>query len=213
MVKKSHTMEIEKRTKNIIYRNNLRILFYRILNYCGLDFLHILSSKGFFSFLKLVFFLLFDWFSSKSRHFLWISFLLGNFFTFLYNSSILHFILQVNLFFLFMAFSFLFRYDIIYKAFGFDSQPVIIGLFIIFQFLFTPYNFIVSFLLTLLSRKYEFEADDFARSLGKAEYLRSSLIKLNKDNLGFPIDDWLYSMFTHSHPPLLERLATLNKTE
>lgn len=112
-----------------------------------------------------------------------------------------------------MAFSFLFRYDIIYRAFGFyDSQPVIIGLYIIFQFVFTPYNFIISFLMTLLSRKYEFEADQFAISLGMAEPLGSSLIKLNKDNLGFPVNDWLYSMFTHSHPPLLERLAVLNKT-
>lgn len=81
------------------------------------------------------------------------------------------------------------------------------------QFVFTPYNVILSFLLTLLSRRYEFEADAFAKSLGKAEFLRKGLIKLNKDNLGFPVYDWLYSMFTHSHPPLLERLKTLEKTE
>lgn len=113
-----------------------------------------------------------------------------------------------------MAFSFLFQYDVIYKAFGFyDTQPVIIGLLIIVQFIFTPYHFILSFLMTLLSRKYEFEADSFAKRLGKAEYLRRSLIKLNQDNLGFPVYDWLYSMFNHSHPPLLERLDALNKTE
>lgn len=121
---------------------------------------------------------------------------------------------QINLFFLFMAFSFLFRYGIIYRAFGFqDSQPVIIGLLIILQFIFTPYHFILSFLITLLTRKYEFEADNFAKALGKAEYLRKSLIKLNKDNLSFPVYDWLYSTFNHSHPPLLERLKALNKTE
>lgn len=113
-----------------------------------------------------------------------------------------------------MAFSFLFQYDIIYKAFGFyNSQPVIIGLLIILQFIFTPYHFILSFIMTLLSRKYEFEADSFAKGLGKAEYLRRSLIKLNQDNLGFPVYDWLYSMFNHSHPPLLERLKALDKSE
>lgn len=122
--------------------------------------------------------------------------------------------LQVNLFFLFMAFSFLFKYDVIYRAFGFyDSQPVIIGLLIILQFIFTPYHFILSFLLTLLTRKYEFEADNFAMRLGKAEFLRKALIKLNKDNLGFPVYDWLYSTFNHSHPPLLERLKALDKVE
>lgn len=113
-----------------------------------------------------------------------------------------------------MAFSFLFQYGIIYRAFGFyDSQPVIIGLLIILQFIFTPYHFILSFLITLLTRKYEFEADGFAKSLGKAEYLRKSLIKLNKDNLSFPVYDWLYSTFNHSHPPLLERLKALDKAE
>ena len=112
-----------------------------------------------------------------------------------------------------MAFNFLFLHDIIYRAFGFyDSKPVIIGLFIIMQFVLAPYNFIVSFLMTLLTRHHEFEADQFAVELGMAEPLASALIKLNKDNLGFPVTDWLYSMFTHSHPPLLERLAALNRT-
>ena len=39
--------------------------------------------------------------------------------------------------------------------------------------------------------------------------LRSALIKLNNDNLGYPIYDWLYSAWNHSHPPILERLAVL----
>ncbi|XKL62868.1 hypothetical protein PGB90_002701 [Kerria lacca] len=93
------------------------------------------------------------------------------------------------------------------------SQLNELRLLIVLQFIFTPYHFILSFLMTLLTRKYEFEADAFAKNLGKAEFLRKSLIKLNKDNLGFPVYDWLYSMFNHSHPPLLERLKALNKTE
>jgi len=32
---------------------------------------------------------------------------------------------------------------------------------------------------------------------------------MNNDNLGFPIYDWLYSAWHHSHPPILERLAVL----
>ena len=35
-------------------------------------------------------------------------------------------------------------------------------------------------------------------------------MKLNNDNLGFPIYDWLFSAWHHSHPPLLERMAALD---
>lgn len=65
--------------------------------------------------------------------------------------------------------------------------------------------------MTCLSRRFEFGADAFAKSLNKAADLRSALIKLNKDNLGFPIYDWLYSCWYHSHPPLLERIKALGK--
>ncbi|XP_043362175.1 CAAX prenyl protease 1 homolog isoform X4 [Dermochelys coriacea] len=68
---------------------------------------------------------------------------------------------------------------------------------------------VLSFCLTVLSRRFEFQADAFAKELGKAEDLYSALIKLNKDNLGFPVSDWIFSMWHYSHPPLLERLQAL----
>ena len=72
---------------------------------------------------------------------------------------------------------------------------------------------LLSFCMTVLSRKFEFEADAFAKGLGKAEFLRSALVKLNVDNLGFPVSDWLYSTWHFSHPPLIERMKALEKTE
>jgi STE24 endopeptidase len=45
--------------------------------------------------------------------------------------------------------------------------------------------------------------------LGLGEKLQTSLVKLVKDNLSFPMADRLYSMFTFSHPPILERLAAI----
>lgn len=71
----------------------------------------------------------------------------------------------------------------------------------------------MSFCLTVLSRRFEFQADAFARSMGKASELYSALIKLNKDNLGFPVADWLFSMWHYSHPPLLERLRALGNVK
>lgn len=120
---------------------------------------------------------------------------------------------QVNTFLCLMVFAVLFNKKVLFEAFGFNTQPVLIGLLIIFQFIFMPYNELLSFCMTVLSRRFEFQADAFAKSLGYAASLRSALIKLNKDNLGFPVSDWLFSAWHYSHPPLLERMKALEKTE
>lgn len=120
---------------------------------------------------------------------------------------------QVNTFLCFMVFAFLMNQKSLYQAFGFSSQPTLIGLLIIFQFIFSPYNELLSFCLTYLSRVFEFQADAFAKQMGRARALRSALVKLNSDNLGFPVADWLFSMWHFSHPPLIERMRALDKTE
>ncbi|XP_038233668.1 CAAX prenyl protease 1 homolog isoform X5 [Dermochelys coriacea] len=117
---------------------------------------------------------------------------------------------QMNSFLCFFLFAVLIGQKELFAAFGFyETQPTLIGLMIIFQFIFSPYNEVLSFCLTVLSRRFEFQADAFAKELGKAEDLYSALIKLNKDNLGFPVSDWIFSMWHYSHPPLLERLQAL----
>lgn len=145
----------------------------------------------------------------------------------------------MNSFLCFSLFAVLIGRKELFVAFGFtDSQPTLIGLMIIFQFIFSPYNEVsqdsvnskslyyivwaehypsalqlLSFCLTVLSRRFEFQADAFARGMGKASELYSALIKLNKDNLGFPVADWLFSMWHYSHPPLLERLRALRNVK
>ena len=49
--------------------------------------------------------------------------------------------------------------------------------------------------------------------LGRARELASALKKLERDNLAFPLDDWLYSTLFYSHPTVLERLQHLHKFE
>jgi len=119
---------------------------------------------------------------------------------------------QVNIFLCFAVFGLLVHEQRLYDAFGFfNSRPVYIGLIIIFQFIFAPYNELLSFLLTCVSRRFEFQADEFAVGLGKGKLLEAALLKLNNDNLGFPVADRLFSAWHYSHPPLLERLAALKK--
>ncbi|XP_017783980.1 PREDICTED: CAAX prenyl protease 1 homolog [Nicrophorus vespilloides] len=119
-------------------------------------------------------------------------------------------IMQVNLFLMFSVFAMTFRNPLIYKAIGFKiARPVLVGLMVVIQYVMMPYNALISFLMTCLSRRFEFQADRFAMSLGKSEPLKNALVQLNKDNLGFPVYDPLFSSWYHSHPPLLERIAVL----
>lgn len=122
-------------------------------------------------------------------------------------------IMQVHLFLMFAVFGWLFNYDPLYGAFGFPvgTRPVLVGLLIICNYVLASYNAVISFAMTALSRKFEYEADAFAKRLGYATELGKALVKLNIDNLGFPVYDWLYSAWNHSHPSMLQRLARLDE--
>lgn len=120
---------------------------------------------------------------------------------------------EVNLLLLFTAFGLLFKYSMLYTSLGFPAgqEPIIIGLIVVLQMILAPYNSILSFFATALSRKFEFEADNFALSLSYPNELRSALIKLGKDNLDYPIYDKLYSAWYHSHPTLLHRIENIKQ--
>jgi len=75
----------------------------------------------------------------------------------------------------------------------------------------SPYNELIGIVSSFYSRQMEFSADRFSADLGYASLLCSGLIKLGKDNLSLPIDDKLYSMINHSHPPTPERIRALKK--
>ncbi|EDW73656.1 uncharacterized protein Dwil_GK19569 [Drosophila willistoni] len=122
-------------------------------------------------------------------------------------------IMQVHLLLMFLVFGYLFKYAPFYEAVGFAPgvRPILVGLLIVFTYVMAPYNAIMNFAMTILSRRYEYQADEFAFKLGFADQLGQALIKLNLDNLGFPVYDWLYSTWNHSHPTLLQRLARLEE--
>lgn len=63
----------------------------------------------------------------------------------------------------------------------------------------------------MIGRRFEFQADEFATTLGHGEALKAALLKLQKDNLGYPLFDKLYSSWHHSHPPIIERLEAIDK--
>ncbi|GHJ83783.1 hypothetical protein NliqN6_0185 [Naganishia liquefaciens] len=93
-----------------------------------------------------------------------------------------------------------------------DKRPIIIG-FMLFQLVTAPLDPLASLGMNALSRKYEYEADRFAADLKKGPELYRALIKIMNENLASPHNDWLYSMYKHSHPTLVERLTRLQEYE
>ena len=69
---------------------------------------------------------------------------------------------------------------------------------------------VLGLLSNIMSRRYEFQADNFAASLGHSEELKQALKKLDaKNRSAVNVDAW-YSAYHHSHPPLVERLAAIH---
>jgi STE24 endopeptidase len=74
-------------------------------------------------------------------------------------------------------------------------------------------SFWVSPLVRMWSRRFEYEADAFARAtMGDAQPLVQALRKLSEKNLSNLTPHPFYSGFYYSHPTLLEREQAL-KTE
>lgn len=69
--------------------------------------------------------------------------------------------------------------------------------------------FPLSPLMSLLSRKHEFEADAYAASLTHPGHLVSALVRLYRDNAATLTPDPLYSLFYDSHPKAVERIGKL----
>ncbi len=91
------------------------------------------------------------------------------------------------------------------------QQPVFhIGL-IAFGILYSPISGITGLLSTLLSRKNEYEADEFAAKNHNPESLISALKTISVNALSNLTPHPLYVFFHYSHPPLLERVRALKK--
>jgi len=120
---------------------------------------------------------------------------------------------QFHLFYIFALFSVFIDNKSLYRAFGFHNEfPIIIG-FILFNEALAPMDTVVKLFMNILSRKFEFEADEFAHKLGYSKDLAKSLIKLQIQNLSTMDADWMYASYHFSHPILSERLGALGWTQ
>ena len=83
---------------------------------------------------------------------------------------------------------------------------------IFFALLFAPIDLLLSILMHVLSRRNEFEADNFAATTtGKPGVMIDALKRLSADNLSDLTPHPFYVFLFYSHPPVLERVRALQQ--
>jgi len=95
------------------------------------------------------------------------------------------------------------------EALGVNQPSFHIGL-IAFGILYTPISEITGLLMNLLSRKFEYQADNYAKKTWNAADLITSLKKLSGKSLSNLTPHKFYIFFHYSHPSLLQRIKNLN---
>ena len=130
-------------------------------------------------------------------------------------------LLAVSIFGVFIGFAaiaWLARQKWFYRAFGFEyhagfAAANVVPAMLLFVLLAGTISFWFSPLLHMWSRRFEYEADAFARaSMGETQPLIQALRKLTEKNLSNLTPHPLYSGFYYSHPSLIERERALRTT-
>ena len=96
------------------------------------------------------------------------------------------------------------------EALGVTIPSFHIGL-IAFGILYTPISKITEIIMNFISRKFEYQADNFAKETFDAVPLINSLKKLSKNSLSNLTPHKLCEFVYYSHPTLLKRIENLEK--
>ncbi len=94
------------------------------------------------------------------------------------------------------------------QALGADQMSFYMGL-LAFSLLYQPVSFVLDIFSNLISRKHEYQADAYARSLGLGKPLIKALIKLSVSSLSNLQPHPLYVFLNYSHPTLLQRIQAI----
>ncbi len=96
------------------------------------------------------------------------------------------------------------------EALGVQIPSFHIGM-IAFGLLYSPISQITGLFMNSLSRKFEYQADNYAKETHNSDDLISSLKKLSKNSLSNLTPHSAYVWFHYSHPSLLQRIVNLKK--
>lgn len=117
-------------------------------------------------------------------------------------------VLTIVLFFGFFGLSFLQNSNGVFTSLGFDisSAGKIAPLLFFFMLTGDSLLYFINPLFNKMTRKFEYEADAFAReAIGDGGSMISALGKLTTKNMSNPVPHPIYSGFYYSHPTFLER--------
>ncbi|WP_445382652.1 M48 family metallopeptidase [Robiginitalea sp. IMCC43444] len=89
------------------------------------------------------------------------------------------------------------------------STPSFHAALLSFGLLYSPISEITGLVMNYISRRFEYQADNFARETFAAEPLISSLKKLSRNNLSNLTPHPAYVFVHYSHPPLSRRIGNL----
>ena len=89
------------------------------------------------------------------------------------------------------------------------SQPSFHAALIGFGILYSPISEATGLIMNHLSRKFEYQADDYAKNTYAASPLITSLKKLSKNSLSNLTPHPAYVFMHYSHPPLIARIKNL----
>lgn len=95
-----------------------------------------------------------------------------------------------------------------YQGLGVETQSNAMAL-VLFMVVIPVFSFFLHPLMTSLSRKYEYEADDYAASVSSSKHLIDALVALYQENASTLTPDPLVSAVYDSHPPASLRIAHL----
>lgn len=95
-----------------------------------------------------------------------------------------------------------------YAGLGVDIQSNAMAL-VLFMLVIPVFGFFMHPIMTALSRKYEYEADDYAASMSNGQDLIDALVALYQENASTLTPDPLVSAIYDSHPPATLRVAHL----
>ena len=98
--------------------------------------------------------------------------------------------------------------DWFFKGLGVSTQNTALAL-ILFFFVVPVFTFLITPLMSVFSRRHEFEADRYAAQNASADDLIRALVKLYEDNAATLTPDPLHSLFYDSHPPAAIRIGQL----
>ena len=96
-----------------------------------------------------------------------------------------------------------------FTGLGVSRQTPALGL-ILFLLVIPVFTVFLTPVMSALSRRHEFQADDYAAANSSGGALINGLVKMYKDNASTLTPDPIYSAFHHSHPPASVRIAHLS---